>query len=229
MVGHVLGDARVVAAGEDEACCGALARGEEGKGADGEGDVLFALEAVDGEEDAAAVVRELWVGLDCCAAAGARARGRGRRVDAWVDDVRGGGDARESGAEDGFGEGAVDDDCVGEARGEGFEVVKGDAVEGFEEGGARGEEVVGEVAVEEDAGCGAEETQEGDAGAELVHKDVVVVLELRGQKEVQGEVQLAQNGAEDAEAAEEVWWEERVSSYADFEGACLRDGIVREL
>lgn len=92
----------------------------------------------------------------------------------------------EGGVEDGFGEVAVDHYCVGETGGGGFEPVEGEAVEGLEEGVAGGEEVVGEVAVEEDLGAGGEEVEEGDAGGELVNEDVVVVGELGGEEEGEG-------------------------------------------
>lgn len=75
------------------------------------------------------------------------------------------------------------------------------------------------MAVEEDGGAWGEEAEEGDAGGELVDEDVVEGLDLAGEEEVEGEVELAEDGAEDGEAAEEVWGEEGVAGDADGEGA----------
>jgi len=80
----VLGDAAVVAAGEDQADALALVLGDRGKGADGEANVLFALEAIDGEQDAVATGEERRFAL----AAGQLVL-LGLGVDAGVDDAGG--------------------------------------------------------------------------------------------------------------------------------------------
>lgn len=124
----------------------------------------------------------------------------------------------EGGVEDGLGEGAVDDDGVREAGGEGLEVVEGEAIEGPEGGGAGREEVVGEVAVEEDLCARGEEAEERDRGGELVDEDVVAGGELGGARERGGEVELAQDRAEDREAAEQARREDGIPGDADPEG-----------
>lgn len=129
MIRHILTHPLIVPSRDYQTCPSALLRVQTCKRADRESDVLFALEAVDREDDLAAVLfEELGDGLE--AAVGVFGRG----IDAGVDDVGGVGDAREGGVEDAFGECRVYDDGVGKACCGGFEPVEGEAVEGFEEG-----------------------------------------------------------------------------------------------
>ena len=125
--------------------------------------------------------------------------------------------------DDGAGEGRVDGDGVGAVHGPQLEGVEGEAVEALPEAGAAaGEQQVREVAVEEDGG-GREARQQRDAGAELVDEEGVrgeVVQLARHQADLEDEVQLAQDGAQDGEAAEEGRRDERVAAHADIKRAC---------
>lgn len=192
------------------------------KGADREVNVFLAVEAVDGEEDLLAVLWEevgFWVERRVDSAVGSSA---GRDGDAGVDYPWDCLDLWKGIGEDALGEGAVHDNCVCEAGCCSFEPVEWDAVERLDEGLPRGQEVVGEVAVEEDLGARGEEAEERDAGGELVDEDVVVVGELGGGEERESEVDLAQDCAEDGEAAEDVWGNESVARDVDLEGAWRR-------
>lgn len=156
-------------------------------------------------------------------------------VDAGVDDAGGGCDAGEGFGKDGAGEAGVYEQGVGLGGAVAFEKVKGEAVEGFERGGARGEQLVGEVAVEEDLCGGVEEAEEGDGDGELVDEDYVWggdagvecvrgVEGCGGVKRGRGvggdgerEVQLAEDGAEDEEAVQQVRGDDCVAADVDGE------------
>lgn len=99
--------------------------------------------------------------------------GRGEGVDAGVDYAGGGGDSGEGLREDGAGEEGVDEETVGFGGAVTFEKVEGEAVEVGERVVARGKELVGEVAVEEDFRGGIEDAQDGDGRGELVDEDDV--------------------------------------------------------
>lgn len=149
MVAHVLGDAGVVAARQHELDVLTGFGREAGEGADGEGDVLLALEAVDAEEQLLALPPPLLlldVDLD-------------RSVDTGVYDLevllarqRGPG-----AADDAFRKVGVDGDGIGEAHAPLLPPVEWEAVRTLPPFlAALGEEEVREVAVEEDAALGVE-------------------------------------------------------------------------
>lgn len=77
------------------------------------------------------------------------------------------------------------------------------------------------MAVEEDRGGGAQELQQGETGAELVDEEVVWVEagELAGIVDGEEEVGLAEDGAEDHEAAEVGGADQGVAADVDFESA----------
>lgn len=203
MVHDVLDYARVVAAGEDEADAEARVFGQAGEGADGEGDVLLGLEAVDGEDDVGVVPGEGVPGGVGC----------GQRrlvgdVDAGVDDVElaGGGEGGPLRRHDGLGEGGVDGDGGRGGHAPLLPGVEGQAVEGLEPVvPALREEEVGEVAVEEGGDGGVEVLEEGEAGGQLVDEEGGGLQggEFRGEVDLEDEVQLAQDGAQDGEARED--------------------------
>ncbi|PMB68569.1 hypothetical protein BM221_005149 [Beauveria bassiana] len=225
VVVDIFGDATVVAAGEDESHAAALIGGNGGKGAYGEANVLFALEAVDAEEDAVAG-GEQWraVVVVVVVVVGGELMFLGVGVDAGVDDA-GGRVFEQLGPgqlDDALGKVGVEGDGVGKAHGPLLEAVKGDAVEPFEERGvaALDEEQVGKVAVKDDARLGGDEqAQPGQAGGELVDDEDggLEVLELAGEPNVQQEVDVAQDGAENGKPAKEGARDEPRALDADIE------------
>ena len=66
-----------------------------------------------------------------------------------------------------------------------------------------------------------EELQEGHVGGELVDEEVrgLEGAKLAAQGDLDYEVQLAEDGADDGEAREDGCWEEGVAPDADVEGA----------
>ena len=142
---------------DDETDALALGLRDGGKGLDSEANVLLPLEAVDAEDNLIAL-EDLINALSQILLLGAR-------VDAGVDDAHGGALLQLGPrlADDATRELRVDGDGLGKAHAPLLNSIKGNAVEALEEGGiaAAGEEQVGEVAVEEDRGGGAEVGEEG--------------------------------------------------------------------
>ena len=133
--------------------------------------------------------------------------------------------AGEGVGEDALGEVAVDDNGVAAACAPALEPVKGPAVQRLQPPALLREQLVREVAVEDDAGAGREQPQEGDAGAELVDKEAGggEAAQLVGEEgDVQDQMHLAEDGADDGEAAEERGRDERVAANAHVEGSFAR-------
>lgn len=85
------------------------------------------------------------------------------------------------------------------------------------------------MAVEEYRCLWPQEGEEGYAGGELVDEEArrVYLGEFRGEESNrQDEVDLAEDGAEDGEAAEDGRGDDGVASYADVEGSCLHITII---
>ena len=76
------------------------------------------------------------------------------------------------------------------------------------------------MAVEQHARAREQETQQRNAGRELVDEEGTRGQrgELAAQEDGEQQVVLAQDGEEDVEAAEEGWGEER-AAYSDVEGS----------
>lgn len=86
------------------------------------------------------------------------------------------------------------------------------------------------MAVEQDAALRVQELEQRQAGAELVHEVRVGVQrrELGGEEgDLEDEVELSQDGAQDAEAREDGRGHNCVAADADVEGACCIIAIVR--
>jgi len=105
--------------------------------------------------------------------------GEGGGVDAGIDYAGCRCDSSEGLRKDGAGEEGVDEDGVGFGGAVPFEKVKGEAVQVGERVVAWGEELVREVAVEEDFCGGIEEAQKRDGRGELVDEDDVWGREAR--------------------------------------------------
>lgn len=100
--------------------------------------------------------------------------------------------------------------------------VEGHAVEALEGRlAAAGEQQVGEVAVEEDGLRGKEVAQQRQAGRELVDDEGAGLqrAQFTGDGDVDDEVDVAEDGAEDGEAGENRHGDEPVAADSDFEGA----------
>lgn len=216
MVAHVLGHAAVVAAGDDEAHALPGLGAQPGVRPDGQGHVLFALETVDAEQEPLAAPQGL-AALDLGALLGV---GVDARVDGLEVSVLG--QARPGAADDALGEVGVDGDGVGEAHAPLLEPVERDAVGALPPLlAALGEQQVGEVAVEEDAAARVEVLEQGEAGAQLVDEEGIgrKLPELRVEVNLDDQVQLAQDGAEDAEAGQNRGRDDGVAADSDVEGS----------
>lgn len=147
-----------------------------GKGPDGQPDVLFALKPVDGEQDLAAVVREK-LGLVVIADS-QPFLALLRDVDARIDDTGLATDPGEGGRKHRPGEAGVHGDRVGQPGRAGLEPVEGDTVERPHERLARGEQVVGEVAVEQHRHVRRKQPEQREARRQLVEEEAVIVGQL---------------------------------------------------
>lgn len=215
VIAHVLGHAAVVAAGDDEAHSLPGLGAQPGVGPDGQGHVLFALEPVDAEQEPLAAPQGL-TALDLGALLGV---GVDARVDGLEVSVLGQG--RPGSADDALGEVGIDGDGVGKAHAPLLEPVKGDAVGALPPLlAALGEQQVGEVAVEEDAAARVEVLEQREAGAELVDEEGIgrELPELPVEVNLDDQVQLAQDGAEDAEAGQDRGRDDGVAADSDVEG-----------
>lgn len=77
------------------------------------------------------------------------------------------------------------------------------------------------MAVEQDGRPRLEELQEGQPRAELVDEEGIGPQgrELAVEADLDEEVQLPRDGAEDAEPGEDRGWEDGVAAHANFEGS----------
>ncbi|KAH6608235.1 hypothetical protein Trco_004548 [Trichoderma cornu-damae] len=206
--------------GIDKPDSSALRLGDGGKGLDGEPDVLFPLEPVDAEDDDAAAKE----GISTTGRVVARAMVLGRRVNTRIHHLgvhlfleprpRAGDNApRKLGV---YGHG------LRKAHGPLLDAVKGQAVEPLEGRlAAAGEQQVREVAVEEDRRIGREEAQEGEAGGQLVDDEGAGAEgpELARDGDVDEELQVAEDGADNGQAAEDGHGDGPGAVHADVEGA----------
>jgi hypothetical protein len=117
---------------------------------------------------------------------------------------------------------AVHYDGVAASCAPAFEPVEWTAVERLEQPALGRKQLVGEVTVEDDARAGLYQAQERYAGAELVDK------EGRGREpsklvgedgDLKDKMHLAENGAQDGEAAEEGGGHDGVAAHAHIEGS----------
>lgn len=217
MVNYILSDARIIPTREDEADRRASVFREPGEGADGEVDVLLRFEAVDREDDIGVLPGECVVvcSLDRLV----------RDVDAGVDDGQraGGSEGGPLRSDDRFSESGVNSDGGREGHAPFLPSVERETVQRFIPLlPPLGEEEVGEVAVEEGLDIRMEGLEEGEPGGELIGEEHCGFQggEFGRQADLEDEVDLAEDGAEDGKAREDGGGDYGVSPDADVEGAC---------
>lgn len=144
-------------------------------------------------------------------------------INAWVYDAGLAGlEAGEGLGENALCEVAVDDNGVAAASGPALEPVKGPAVQCLQKAALLGEQLVGEVAVEDDARAGQQQSQQRNSCAELVDEEGGrgEFLQLVGQQgNVHNQVHLAQDGAENREAAPDGRGDDGVAVHFHIEGS----------
>lgn len=166
------------------------------KGLDSQRDILLALETVDAQNDLALLPVNL--AASTLLILRPRINARVHDLELALPHQR-----RPSAADDATREFRVDGNGVSKAHAPALVSIEGDAVGALPPLlAALGEQQVGEVAVEEDRGGGAQELQQRKAGAKLVDEEVVWLEggELAGPVDGEQEVGLAEDGAEDHEA-----------------------------
>lgn len=214
----------------------ALLGGDGSKRPDGQPNVLFPLEPVDAEDNLVTPQDSLRVlPLQLLLIPAQR-----RSVHTGVEHLDGQ-DVPQPGprvADDAAGELGVDGHGVSEAHAPLLQLVERDAVHPLERKLSTTREVeVGEVAVEEDGGVGEQVLHEGQTGGELVDDEGAGPQrrELAGEGRDEQQVDVAQDGAENGEAAEDGDGDGPGGAHPHVEGpvpafveAVLRIAVVRE-